>query len=225
MPQRRTGTISHVVKAKLKASGYTNIEVIEASKEHLTFWDQYVQKPYINTMPERADCGWNWLTNTPFIMRVARALNQAPQLFSIVMEKDKRFIPLGLVLVVNKYPFVKDLTNESTFLWYLTSAPEDFLLEHLSKDELPSVGKITLDIGVTASFQNQNDGRVGLHADPKGGDKLIRFYKRCKLEQLDKTAKLPLSRRLKKGGNDGRYFYFDSSSALEFSQSLDSLRA
>lgn len=223
MPPRLKGDISHVVKAEIAAkTTLTNIDVVKADDQHVLIWEEYVQKPFINKDNSRADQGWNWIRLNRWFKPIAKAIRQKPEIYCICMNKKGRFIPLGMIFIANSYPALHDKKKKSTFIWYLATAPSEFLERFLNQQEIPKVGKITIDVGLTASFQNKNDGLLGLHADPKGGEKLMGFYNHCSLKQLNDSVSLPRGRKF--GGNDGRYFYFDQESAFSFSRSLDHLR-
>ncbi|ELB2035716.1 TPA: hypothetical protein ACVU4C_001000 [Vibrio parahaemolyticus] len=228
MPERKIGKLSQIVKAYPKSndnSGHLiDITITEATMKHIEFWHENVQKTYVKKDDKRADKKWNWVWNFKFYKRLMGLLRQSPKCYCICMNKRGRFIPLGLVLLAGEYPYLENHEENSSFIWYLTTAPKAFLLNYLDEKEIPDISNITVDIGVTLSFQNSHEGKMGLHAAPEGGQWLIDFYEGCSLKQLDPDARLPNGIRKFIAKNDGRYFYFDSQSAFAFSTSLDSLR-
>ncbi|MGH8604992.1 MAG: hypothetical protein ACREXR_20065 [Gammaproteobacteria bacterium] len=86
------------------------------------------------------------------------------------------------------------------------------------------VGTILHRSAIVTSQNLGQNGCIWLHADPLGGDRLLRFYKSdCRLMPLPETAVLPtLERRLL--GNDGRYFFTDARRAEELTSEFDPLR-
>lgn len=224
MSKRLEGAIVQAVKAprRDRGKGFIDIDIVEADTKHAKIWHNFVQKPYINKDRERVDFGWNWIIYSRWFRKVSTFLNQKPVLYFICTKKNDNVVPLGMVLVANNYPWIKDPTLKSSFIWYLTTAPVEFLKEHLSDSEIPHISEVTLDVGITASYHNLNKGHLGLHADLKGGEKLLNFYRRCKLQTLEKSAKLPKGRSFK--GNDGRYFFYDENTAFSVSSKLDYLR-
>ncbi|EGQ8006851.1 hypothetical protein G5Y06_004503 [Vibrio parahaemolyticus] len=223
MPQRYKGNIGHVRKVKIKNSHRTmDVSVVEASLSLLNTWHNHIQKPHINADDSRLDSGWNWVKFYLGHYNVSKALKQKPKILCIGTRVQSKFVPLGLVLVAQNYPAIHNNKEKSSFIWYLTTAHEDFLKIYLDDDDIPSLGKFCIDLGLTTSFLNLNEGNLGLHADPKGEDGLLDFYKKCNLLPLDVDAKLPKGRKLT--GNDGRYFYLDKGSSLKVSQNLDTYR-
>lgn len=225
MPQRKTGNINYVRLSKLKyaSSKFKEVYVVNADNKILQLWDDDIQKPYINKISSRVDKGWNWplFKNTHYIFSLFSL--QKPIIMAIGMKYKQKFVPLGLVFMAAKYPALHDNQQESSFIWYLATTPEQYLLDlGIDKHEIPSVGKLCIDIGVTTSYKSMNYGNIGLHADPKGAESLLQFYNSCNLMCLNETAKLTKLRHII--GNDGRYYYLDESNAYNFSRTYDYLR-
>ncbi len=98
--------------------------------------------------------------------------------------------------------------------------------EHpLSEDRVPKrLGTIALDVAVTHSFNHGGHGRTSLHADPKGGDRLLEWYQGKGMKVLPTDRRIPFGPRRFLRPSDGRYCYYTVKAALEASRGLDSLR-
>lgn len=226
MPQRKIGKIEHIKYAKNNFNQRRNIkiQVAPANLEIIKFWETYIQKNYIDGTGA-VDDGWSWLINYCFKQPLANAARQDPKTLCIYLTYEGKFIPLGLVFLVNKYPALNNTNKNSTFIWYLTTAPKDYINDILPESLRPSLGKLSLEIALTESYINKNEGRLGLHADPKGKEKLVDFYTdACLLSNFPKDKGLPTYLRSKFAPNDGRYFFYTDENAFEFSKSLDYLR-
>ncbi|MDH5546770.1 MAG: hypothetical protein OEZ43_14350 [Gammaproteobacteria bacterium] len=229
---RFNGNLSFVSKAvtrttrKLAESqrSYVQLFVKVADRNLLESWHREVQRPYINLKRERADRGWNWPGIMTLQGSVADRLGQEPVFYAVGLKRANRFIPLGLVFLAKNYYALYDSTKKGCFIWYVTSAPDEFYNSiGIPRQQIPSIGNILVDIGITVSFNQLKNGVVGLHASPKGKPDLVDFYGRvCKLKRLSSHIPigfLGLSRR-----NDGRYFYSDEQTGFKLSCSLDGLR-
>lgn len=226
MPKRLLNGVSHITKVpKRYGDGQLPVYVRIANSNVLNFWHNNVQLPYINTLRNRADKNWNWPTMFITHSTIASLLGQKPNCYTIGVKLNDLFLPLSLLFVAEKYPALHEHRRDSSFIWYLATAPEDFLLTYLKRADLPArLGVLCIDVGITTSFNNNNAGLIGLHAAQSGGQKLIRFYAdKCGLNNLPKKSKLTLGRNLI-GGNDGRYFYTDESIALSISIKNDLFR-
>lgn len=110
----------------------------------------------------------------------------------------------------------KLFTNEKqsgSFVWYFQAAPNDYLVNQGikmlngvdGKQRLPfdvGVGKMMMHYAITASQNRGDKGRVTLHADPSGGEKLMGLYdKGFGLKKVLDSARITTLRK-----NDGRYF-------------------
>ena len=76
----------------------------------------------------------------------------------------------------------------------------------------------------THSLNTWGKGRVGLHADVRGGDLLLGWYQQQGMTVLPADRRLPPGPRRLVRPSDGRYCYFTAKAALEASRRLDSLR-
>jgi hypothetical protein len=96
-----------------------------------------------------------------------------------------------------------------------------------------------MDVALTESYNRRLTGRLGLHAAPRGGDKLLNWYESPGgggMKRLPPTSALPAGARSAIGRvklmirgnlrtrNDGRYFYHDETSAFTASRGMDHCR-
>lgn len=129
-------------------------------------------------------------------------LGQKPGCYTIGMKVSEKFLPCALIFLAENYPHLQDRRKSSSFIWYMAAAPEDVYHKHGVGHLIPKSGVACLDIGITASFNNANDGLMGLHASPAGKRRLLNFYKKNGMTRLGSKKVISLSRK-----NDGRYFF------------------
>ncbi len=205
-----------------------------ANDTHLKWWDVNVQ-PIINQMPRRADRGWRW-------KRIMYGLNgmlfrhQAPAGFAVtfraVHDPHGQPIVCGLSYAVRHYVYLGDDQQNASYLWYCASAPGKILTHYLTTHfgqptsvEPREIGKIALDLTIQESVQGGYQGRMGLHADPTGGAKLLSLYSQYGMTARPNGSLPPtFIRTMLQGRGAKGYFYFDEAGALSFSQSLTSWR-
>jgi hypothetical protein len=229
MPLRISRGLIHVSKAPALGGGQLPWRIFSMTKDDAKWWDEHVQKPFIDAMPGRADSGWNWPWKIFNLTRLAaEALSQQPVAFVAGVEcaSPPMFLPCVMNLLVETYADLADSRLESVFLWYLSPAPEEFFRSGRGRI-LGAVPKalmaIGMDMTITHSYNVMRQGRVGLHAAPKGGKELFDWYTdpaRGGMHAIPKRQRLAGGWRR----NDGRYFYHDETTALTVSRRLDSLR-
>jgi hypothetical protein len=128
---------------------------------------------------------------------------------------------VALLYLARRYPYLPNHRLRACYLWYLSTAPSSALAPFVSSgDDLPKlIGTAGVDVGVCGAYHAGWHGRLGLHADPRGGAELIEFYQRCAMTRLPQTSRLPRGlRRLT--GNDGRYLYLNEAGAISFRKRL-----
>ena len=86
------------------------------------------------------------------------------------------------------------------------------------------VATIALDVGVTHSLNHSARGRVSLHSDPRGGERLLGWYQRRGMSVLPENQRLPIGPRRLFKPSDGNYCYYTRAAALAASRELDELR-
>ena len=220
MDTRIYNGITHLSKAYTINNKICNIYIRIANSDIIDYWCAVIQ-PEINKDQTRADCNWNWKLFTTFHSRIGKLLNQKPKFFTIgVIKNISDFIPLSLIMVTEKYPYLINKQEQSSFIWYMSTAPKKIYDTILQGDDVLKLGLHCIDVGITSSYNNFNFGRIGLHAAPKGGSRLMAFYEdKCKLKKLNKNVNISVIRQ-----NDGRYFYSDIENSLAISKKNDDLR-
>lgn len=181
--------------------------------------------------PERVDNGWNWLLYAPLTRLFGIALARRPVGYTIgiAAHETGHFIPCALVLLLGRDRALDKHTKRSTFTWFLTTAPDAALLSikdyRLHENELPKrLGTIALDVAVTHSLNHLAGGRMSLHSDPKGGERLLGWYRKRGMSVLPENHKLPFGPRRLFAPSDGLYCYYTIAAAMEASRELDELR-
>jgi hypothetical protein len=199
------------------SKGKVELAVSTMTDGHVELWDKQIQ-PAIDGL-QRTDSGWRW----PRIFSLTKfAIGQRPSAFAVcVTSSTGEEVPCALVQLVGKYAAADDRAKHGVFLWYFANAPVEALQRLLPPDKVPKMlGTVSLDVAVTHSFKERLEGRTSLHADPKGGDSLFKWYTSRGMTNLPQTApKLSLFRN-----NDGRYFYYTPEAALIASRGLDTFR-
>jgi len=189
----------------------------------IDWWHTHIQ-PTIARL-DRADAEWDWYMIDGLWGITARGLGQDPQGYAITLPslRDPAGDPLivALLYLARRYPYLPNRRLRACYLWYLSTAPSSALAPYLSSgDDLPKlIGTAGVDVGVCEAYHAGWQGRLGLHADPRGGAELIEFYQRCAMTRLPQTSRLPRGRR-RLAGNDGRYLYLDEAGALSFRKRL-----
>lgn len=212
-----------------------SIQSIQSANDtHLEWWDENVQ-PMINQMPQRADRGWRW-KRIMYGLKGVLFQHQAPAGFAVTFRsvRDPHGQPIvcGLTYAVRHYVYLGSHQQKASYLWYCASAPGKILAHHLTTHcgqptsvEPREIGKIALDLTIQESERGGYHGRMGLHADPNGGAKLLSLYSQYGMTALPDGSLPPtFIRRILQGRGAHGYFYFDEAGALAFSQSLTSWR-
>lgn len=224
---RLNGKLDDVVSLPTHSGGSVSVKVARLSSERADWWHRHIQ-PVINsdpTLAHRADRNWKWpryLTNAGL---TGWFLRQGPVALEISIDQARLpAIPIALLLMVMDYPGLPS-GQDSPFLWYLSDAPQAALANHLPPGDIPKpIATAALDVALTRSFRAMMHGRLSLHADQTGGPGLVAWYNGKGMTQYPLGKKLPAVGRQLVMGNDGRYFYFDSNNACNFSHALDSWR-
>ena len=220
--------VRFVRHAPTESGNEAGIRVSRLTPQHVLWWHGRVQ-PIIDDDPARVDRGWNWLLYASFSALAGSVFSRSPVGYCVGLERDDRFVPCALAQLLGDYPALNDHDQRSTFTWFLTTAPEAAMLglpEYgLSEDRVPKrLGTITLDVAVTHSINHGGRGRMSLHADPDGGERLLQWYKDKGMLLLPEDRRLPPGPRRLVRPSDGRYCYFTVDGALNLSRGLDHLR-
>ncbi|MBV1877685.1 MAG: hypothetical protein KUG79_08590 [Pseudomonadales bacterium] len=143
-----------------------------------------------------------------------------------ITDNDGRWIPCGMVLMAKNYNYLNQLNESAIFLWYLSTAPEEFFTAAgLNTDQMPkSIGRLIVDSAIVTSHKAGKHGKIGLHADPADPSLDSYYEKAVGLDRLAATKALPKGRQFRQKGNDGRYFYCDEQKAERLLKKFDKFR-
>lgn len=201
------------------------IVVGELTAETADLWHLHVQ-PAIRSGPKQADQGWDWrkIRASKYLDPVPGPLHRAVVNYAAYVPVGDLDVPCGLIQVVENYPTLVRDAEPQVFVWYFSVAPRGALQALAPQLRVqPRIGQILIDIAVTHSFWTGCEGRVLLHAAPRGGDRLLEFYRDLTMLSVPLGLRRPFIKfplRI----NDGRYFYFDAARARTFSVSNDQYR-
>lgn len=98
------------------------------------------------------------------------------------------------------------------FTWLLTTAPDD-TLRAMGLPTTLALGRVLVDTAIQIALAARCNGQVLLHADPRGGGGLLKFYGDCLMLELDGSQFPRVSARRE---NDGHYFWMDDARAGAF---------
>lgn len=210
-------------------TAWVEIKIDYMTAADALYWDRTIQADIVadgiremmagRPMP-RADLYWTW-TGLRVLFPLAQRLNRRRcRALSVFVENDLgQGVPAGMVLLIEQYPWLFPLqapATESTFLWFIASAPRESLIKRGVEDP-PPLGRILIDTALVTSSALGHEGQMWLHAAPAGGARLIGFYvNTCKLRQLGQGAQLPNGI-----GSDGRHCY---ASAVLATRLIDELQ-
>jgi len=183
------------------------IETTIATKEDRAYWQKHVM-PFEKSETAKK---WNWKSNLGEIGKaysLGKVLGQNPEL--VVLKKNN--IPIGMLLQVKNYSekITTGKIRDTAMIWYVQKAPKEYLIKHgINEKEFDiKIAKAIIDVSLTSSLKES--GNVLLHADPKGGNRLLEFYRQEGFTQMPKEKGRISSGR----ANDGRYFYMNKHKVL-----------
>ena len=230
MDIRRYTGVRFVRRAPTRDGEYIELRVANLEPSHVLWWHSHVQ-PIIDEDPNRVDNDWNWMLFAPLTQLFGMATAKRPVGYTvgIAAHETDQFIPCALVLLLGRDRALDDHARRSTFTWYLSTAPDAALLTiddyALEQGQLPKrLGSIALDVGVTHSLNHVARGRLSLHSDPAGGDRLLGWYRKRGMTVLPEGKRLPPGARRLVKPSDGHYCYYTIADAVAASRSLDELR-
>ncbi|MEZ8931347.1 hypothetical protein AB6E08_17395, partial [Vibrio sp. 10N.247.310.24] len=161
-------------------------------------WDEEVQ-PVIDSLDKpRLDKNWSWVKNWQVAKRLTKASGQNLKVFATyVYNRKSRPVLFSIMIASTGYTHLNDKSKKSTFVWWLSKAPSQYLTQNLvDTKKLPKVIPINVDTAIIDSFRNRYDGRIGLHADSLGGQELMKKYRNAGLNNLPSNVSLPRLRKL-----------------------------
>ncbi|KVD05526.1 hypothetical protein WI77_27005 [Burkholderia ubonensis] len=222
-------------------SGAYQVAVVPMTAEHVRYWHDHVQ-PIIDSQYEqagspretgdsyagvRADVGWNWHVNFALAkwwnaLRPAADLTRRAVAWCLSVVGEEGQVPIGMLTAVPAYasPFVGD-DGKLGFVWYLSDAPAEHYVA-VGMHRVTRVASALLDIAIQTRLELMGDASIFLHADPRGGGKLLTFYEdKCGMTRLWDEKRISLVRSVKAG----QYFAMVHEQALQFAARFDPLRA
>lgn len=198
------------------------VKVVEADIEDADAWDADVQANWI-AGTSRIDAAWSWRTNYLRSALVEAAVARPLAYLQIQASAPSgEAFPLGQVILVDGFPYPEDKTKRCAFLWFLAAAPSGAVKQAgipVCRGLLPAL----VDVGIQFSYICGHNGRLCLHASPKGTlgqrKELVERYEAAGLKRHPKGWFVGLIRP-----NDGRYFIADERIASTMTVRLDPLR-
>jgi hypothetical protein len=175
-----------------------DIKILPLSWELANRWHTEVQpiinKNYQHWAPGcqerlvRADVGWSW----PRI-KALRLLHDVGHVASlttftkelcVTVEFEGKDFPIGMLTLVPKYKCNVERWGFKGYMWYLSSAPQEVFIDTFRDDIIGGVAKTLIDCAILASYNEDGDGSLLLHADSKGGIVLHKYYIKNKFKQV-----------------------------------------
>ena len=198
------------------------IKVGLMSQADADYWHKYVQPDIRNLAASGApDAQWNWSSMRRWLPLVELLRSRRAPAFTVWAEgSNNRAVPISMILLSEGYSALDDDSKQCVYIWFMGAAPEATMRQRFGMQIIPKLGRVLIDIAVTQSHNLGYGGRIGLHAAPAGGQKLVDMYRNFGLNLLPSSARLPAYIR----SNDGRYFYLNELQAGKWSNSLNSYR-
>ena len=208
--------------SKANPGRFVDIRITDMTAGDALWWDRYLG-PHHARDHTRADRFWAWLVLLPMCHLVQLAKGRFCRPLVIWARADNgQFVRAGMSILIESYPHldVQDL-SDSCFVWFISAGDSAVLQRRWRLSDPPSLGRVLLDSPVVLSQNSGWGGRIGLHAAPQGGQRLIDFYVKSQLVQLPPSAALPppVTRR-----NDGRFFFANPTVAETSAARLDADR-
>lgn len=214
------------------------VDVVPMTKALAKQWHETVQ-PIVNSHYShhgsaskkiRADVGWRW-PNYLKLVAIHNYLTGMPgnssergKAICVVVSKGEQKFPIGMLSLVPKFHCnVQGVERQRAFTWYLSDAPLEVYEQFLRQPAIRGVAKALIDCTIQSALDEGDDGELLLHADPKGGRKLIDFYTiSCKMRRLSSNngSITAVWRR----GHPDEYFHFNGADAQAFSALYDARR-
>lgn len=210
------------------------ISIVPMTRRLVSQWASVVQPlvdvnyqhhaPGLPPRAVRADVGWNWRSIYALASAQSWFLSPARAICMTVQPSSAPPFPIGMLTMVPQLPTtVHGVQRDRGFGWYLSDAPYEAYQQILRTAPVKGVAAALIDCSIQATLDCGSDGTHLLHADPNGGDKLVRFYRDdCKMTQLPATHGpiTPVFRR----ANPAEYFLFNDVEAGAYSATYDARR-
>jgi hypothetical protein len=208
--------------SKVNPDRFVDIRITDMNAGDALWWDRKFGPSHAQDR-RRADRFWAWSVLLPMCHLVQLAKRRYCRPLVIWTRADnRRFVRAGMSILIDDYPHL-DIADpsQSDFVWFISAGDSGVLTKELGVSDPPSLGRVLLDCAVVVSENAGFGGRIGLHAAPQGGQRLLDFYVKCGLTNLPKAAGLPpaVTRR-----NDGRFFFAGAAAAAGLAALLDADR-
>jgi hypothetical protein len=175
----------------------------------------------------RADVDWDWeriflLAKCHNYLRPLSSAREQAHAWCLELSGTGGGVPIGLLTAVPAYGSpVQGDPSKMGFVWYLADAPAEFYVT-MRLDPVAGVARALIDTAIQMRLDLDDDAAVFLHADPKGGRKLIEFYgERCGMTRIDNPKRYisPFRRAV-----PDEYFYLDDQAGRRFCATHDDRR-
>jgi hypothetical protein len=163
----------------------------------------------------RPDADWNWPYQIAPLVLFGMS-HRRGRIFQLTVGSEQR--PAAMIALLSRERWCLDAQNSASFLFFLSTAPPECLIvtNDSGHDVSPKmIGQAALDLAVCIAL-NECDGRLWLHADPKGSYNLLTWYQHRGTEIVDPITHQTLPGFATGRANDGRYLYFNQNTALRF---------
>jgi hypothetical protein len=158
-------------------TSWVDIKIAEMTLAHALDWDATIQRDIVregraaqrrgDPLP-RADFQWSWVGFRLLFPWSQVLRNRRCRPLTILVRNSRgKAIPAGMMLMIERYPWpiATDSIRESTFAWFIPSAPKAALLQRGVPDP-PSLGRIMVD---TAMVHSHTMGLGGADVAACGG--------------------------------------------------------
>ena len=195
--------------ARKKGTRNVRIRISDMTARDAWWWDANVQ-PRLLLQPGRADRLWSWSTMLPACMYLQlRRGRRCRPLVVWAYADGGRLVRAAMSILIERYPHLDvRAPGDAYFIWFMSAAP-DSVLASFGVSDPPSLGDTCIDNTLVLSANDGCAGRLGLHAAPSGGARLLGYYA-ARLLALPAAQPLPAPIRRR---NDGRFFYADDARA------------
>lgn len=173
------------------------IEIFKMKKHYIKEWhDHHIPLPTDNNKNDV----WNWYKIYKY-SKLTNLFGQQPKAYIFKLND----VLIGMMLVANKYSCYLTEERIDDFVWYVIKSPRaKQIIEHYECKQF-SLLTFAFDFICKANKKQPVD-TFWLHADPKGGDKLLRTYSEFGLEPCN-FKEYVKNKRYTSRKVDDRYMY------------------
>lgn len=195
--------------ARKNGARSVRIRISDMTATDAWWWDAKVQTRLL-MQSGRADRLWSWSMMLPACTYLQLRLGRRCRPLVVWACADSgRLVRAAMSILIERYPHLDiRAPGEAYFIWFMSTAP-DTILASFGVSDPPSLGDTCIDNTLVLSANDGCAGRIGLHAAPSGGARLLGDYA-ARLLQLPAAQPLPAPIRRR---NDGRFFYADDARA------------